>query len=217
MVDLLDAWAAQRKGARVLMVLDVSGSMGEPADPADVSGPTRLDLAKEAVVEGLGDFKPDDEVGLRVFTTDDDGVPIVEDLAPIAPIGANREELISRVNSLAPQRGTPLYEVTQTCFTEMLEDYDPALINAVILLSDGENDDGDPTDDDEQFESLIWTITENTEGENTRPVRIFTVAYGGDADATELGEIAEASNATAYVAADATTIQQVFTSVVSNF
>ncbi len=217
MVDLLDAWAVQRKGARVLMVLDVSGSMGEPADPADVSGPTRLDLAKEAVVEGLGDFKPEDEVGLRVFTTDDDGVPIVEDLSPIAPIGANREELIRRVNSLVPQRGTPLYEVTQASFTEMLDDYDPALINAVILLSDGENDDGDPADDDQQFESLISTITENTEGENTRPVRIFTVAYGGDADAAELGEIAEASNATAYVAADATTIQQVFTSVVSNF
>ena len=217
MVDLLDAWAVQRKGARVLMVLDVSGSMGEPADPGDVSGPTRLDLAKEAIVEGLGDFKPDDEVGLRVFTTDADGVPIVEDLAPIAPIGANREALIGRVNSLVPQRGTPLYEVTQTSFTEMLDGYDPALINAVILLSDGENDDGDPADDDEQFESLISTITENTEGENTRPVRIFTVAYGSDADATELGEIAEASNATAYVAADATTIQQVFTSVVSNF
>ena len=33
LVGLLDAWAEQRKCARVMMVLDVSGSMGEPADP----------------------------------------------------------------------------------------------------------------------------------------------------------------------------------------
>ena len=217
MNDLLDAWAVQRKGARVLMVLDVSGSMGEPADPADSGGPTRLDLAKEAVVEGLGDFKPDDQVGLRTFTTDDAGATVVQDLEPIAPIGANREGLIRRVNSLIPQRGTPLYEVTGSSFTEMLDGYDPELINAVILLTDGQNDDGDPGDDDEQLQSLLSTITDNAEGENTRPVRIFTVAYGADADTAKLREIAEASNATAYVAADATTIQQVFTSVVSNF
>ncbi len=217
MNDLLDAWAVQRKGARVLMVLDVSGSMGEPADPADSGGPTRLDLAKEAVVEGLGDFKPDDQVGLRTFTTDDAGATVVQDLEPIAPIGANREGLIRRVNSLIPQRGTPLYEVTESSFTEMLDGYDPELINAVILLTDGQNDDGDPSDDEEQLQSLLSTITDNAEGENTRPVRIFTVAYGADADTAKLREIAEASNATAYVAADATTIQQVFTSVVSNF
>ena len=217
MNDLLDAWAVQRKGARVLMVLDVSGSMGEPADPADSGGPTRLDLAKEAVVEGLGDFKPDDQVGLRTFTTDDAGATVVQDLEPIAPIGANREGLIRRVNSLIPRRGTPLYEVTESSFTEMLDGYDPELINAVILLTDGQNDDGDPSDDEEQLQSLLSTITDNAEGENTRPVRIFTVAYGADADTAKLREIAEASNATAYVAADATTIQQVFTSVVSNF
>ena len=217
MIDLLDAWAVQRKGARVLMVLDVSGSMGEPADPGDPSGPTRLDLAKEAIVEGLGDFKPEDQVGLRTFTTDDAGATVVQDLEPIAPIGANREGLVRRINSLIPQRGTPLFEVTGSSFTEMLDGYDPELINAVILLTDGQNDDGDPGDDDEQFQSLLSTIADNAEGENTRPVRIFTAAYSADADTSKLREIAEASNATAYVAKDATTIRQVFTSVVSNF
>ena len=218
MNDLLDAWAVQRKGARVLMVLDVSGSMGEPADPADSGGPTRLDLAKEAVVEGLGDFKPDDQVGLRTFTTDDAGEPPWSRTWNRSPRSAPTVKGSSdRVNSLIPQRGTPLYEVTGSSFTEMLDGYDPELINAVILLTDGQNDDGDPSDDDEQLQSLLSTITDNAEGENTRPVRIFTVAYGADADTAKLREIAEASNATAYVAADATTIQQVFTSVVSNF
>ena len=217
MVDLLDTWATQRKGARVLMVLDVSGSMGEAADPDDPNGPTKLDLAKQAVVEGLDDFKAEDLVGLRIFTTDDSGTPVVEDLSPIAPIGANRESLVNRVNSLIPRAGTPLYQVTQESYDEMLSDYDPALINAVIVLTDGQNDDGTPTDDAEQFEELLADVSESSNGETARPVRIFTLAYGAGTDPAELRQIAEASNATAYQATDATTIDQVFAAVVSNF
>ncbi|MHB1137824.1 MAG: vWA domain-containing protein [Microthrixaceae bacterium] len=217
MVDLLDAWATQRKGARVLLVLDVSGSMGEPADPDQPNGPTRLDLAKQAVVDGLGDFKPEDLVGLRIFTTDDSGEPVVTDLSPVAPIGPNREALANQVNSLIPLRGTPLYDVTQQSYDEMLAGYDPSLINAVIVLTDGMNDDGDVADDQRQFDSLLADVKRNSEGENSKPVRIFTVAYGTGADPKELRQIAEASNATAYQASDATTINQVFAAVVSNF
>jgi Ca-activated chloride channel homolog len=217
MDELLDMWAEQRKGARVLMVLDVSGSMGEPADPEDPSGPTRLDLAKQAVIDGLADFKPDDLVGLRIFTTDDLGTPVVEDVNPIGPIGPNREALINRVRSLIPRRGTPLYQVTQESFDDMLGAYDPNLINAVIVLTDGKNEDGDPSDDRRQFESLLTAVRTNNEGENSRPVRIFTLAYSPGADPAELRQIAEASNATAYRAVDATTINQVFEAVISNF
>ena len=217
MDELLGAWATQRKGARVLMVLDVSGSMGDPADPEDPNGPTRLDLAKEAVIEGLDDFKGEDLVGLRIFTTDDDGVPVVEDLSPVAPIAANREALAREVDGLFPRRGTPLYQVTSDSWSQMLESYDPNLINAVIVLTDGQNDDNDPSDDRQQFEELLAQVRRNSEGETSKPIRIFTVAYGSEADPAELRQIAEASNATAYRAGDATTIDQVFQAVVSNF
>jgi Ca-activated chloride channel family protein len=217
MVDLLDAWATQRKGARVLMVLDVSGSMGEPADPDDPNGPTKLDLAKQALIDGLDDFKADDLVGLRIFTTDDSGTPVVTDLSPVAPIGAQREALVSRVDSLTPLAGTPLYQVTQESYDEMLAGYDPELINAVIVLTDGQNDDGTPDDDARQFDELLADVKRNSDGETAKPVRIFTVAYGSGADPTELRQIAEASNATAYQAGDATTINKVFAAVISNF
>jgi Ca-activated chloride channel family protein len=191
--------------------------MGEPADASDPNGPTKLDLAKQAVIEGLDDFKPDDQVGLRIFTTTDDGTPTVTDLSPVAPIGAQREALVRQVDSLIPLAGTPLYEVTQKSYDEMLEGYDPALINAVIVLTDGQNDDGEPSDDARQFEALLADVTSNSNGETAKPVRIFTVAYGSGADPSELRRIAEASNATAYQAGDATTINKVFAAVVSNF
>jgi Ca-activated chloride channel family protein len=218
MTQLLDNWAIQRKSARVLLVLDVSGSMGDPADPSDPDGPTKLDLAVQAVQDGLDDFKAEDLVGLRIFTTGlGDGTANWEDLAPVAPIGPAREGLRSQVGSLTPLNGTPLYEVVATSHEEMVTAYDPELINAVVVLTDGVNDDGDTQDDDDQFRSLLAQVDEASNGENATPVRLFTIAYGSGADPSELRQIAEASNATAYTATDATTIASVITAVVSNF
>ena len=218
MDQMLQRWAQQRKGARVMLVLDVSGSMGDPADPKDPAGPTKLDLAKQAVAAGLDTFKPEDQVGVRIFTSGLPGTPgTYQDLAPVAPIGPVRERLRNQVDGLTPQNGTPLYDVTRDSYTTMLAGYDPSLINAVIVLTDGMNDDGTPEDDRSQLQSLIATVKENSDGENAKPVRIFTIAYGSATNPSELRQIAEASNATVYQATDATTIDDVFAAVVSNF
>jgi Ca-activated chloride channel family protein len=177
-----------------------------------------LDLAVQAVQDGLDKFKPEDQVGLRIFTTNlGDGTASWQDLSPVSAIGPKREELRSQVANLVPLNGTPLYDVVGQSHDEMIEGYDPSLINAVVLLTDGMNDDGEPDDDDEQFRELLEEVTRSSNGENSTPVRIFTIAYGAGADPTELRQIAQASNATAYQAADATTIDSVFTAVVSNF
>lgn len=221
LLGLLDAWATQRKTARVLLVLDVSGSMGEPADPDDQGAGTKLDLAVRAVQDGLSKFKAEDLVGLRIFTTgidSTDGADVsYQDLSPISPIGDSRERLRNEVGSLIPLNGTPLYEVVGVSHAQMVEQYEPNLINAVVVLTDGVNDDGEPENDQSQLDSLIEEITRTSNGENATPVRIFTIAYGTDADVGALQQISEASNATAYSASDATTIGEVFTAVVSNF
>jgi Ca-activated chloride channel family protein len=48
-------------------------------------------------------------------------------------------------------------------------------------------------------------------------IRIFTIAYGQDADVDTLKRISEASRAAAYDATDPLTINTVFTNVLSNF
>ena len=217
LVGLLDNWAVQRKSGRVLMVLDVSGSMGAAADPSDPGGPTKLDLAVTAVQDGLEEFKPEDRVGIRIFTTGLGATGNYEDLASVEPVGPNREALANEVSTLIPLNGTPLYATVADSFAEMVTAYDPSLINAIVVLSDGENDDGDPSDDDAQLRALLEEIESTANGENATPVRIFTIAYGADADTSVLERISEASNATAYEATDATTISDVFNAVVSNF
>lgn len=217
MVDLLDRWSDQRKSARVTIVLDVSGSMGDPATP---DGPeTKLELAKEAAITALDQFKDEDEVGLRIFTTGlgDDRTASFVDLAPPEPIAQNRERLSREIAAQLPRDGTPLYEVTQATFDEAIADYDPLRINAVVVLTDGENQDLDTDDDEDQLDALLASLRENTTGELAKPIRIFPIAYGDDADLGVLQEIAEASNSTAYDASDPATIDRVFAAVVSNF
>jgi len=218
LVDLLDRWADQRKKARVLLVLDISGSMGDLADPRG-GGPTKLDLAKEAAINALGDFNEDDEVGLRVFSTDLGPSANEEflDLVPLTRIGDVREQLETRIRDQFPTNGTPLYAATTSAYQAMLEGYDPSRINAVVLLSDGVNDDGQTGDDQQQLETLLSSLRTGSEGQASRPVRVFPIAYGTEADLATLRRIAEGTNAAVYNASDPLTINRVFTAVVSNF
>ena len=217
MVGLLDQWATNRKSARVLLVMDVSGSMGDPAGTDDYQ--TKLDLAKDAAVEALDEFKSDDGVGLPIFSTQlgPDASQSHLDLQPVDAIGPNKERLARSIGGLTPIAGTPLYDVARSSFTEMVDAYDPARINAVILLTDGVNDDGDTSNDSAQLKALLEVLRSASSGENATPVRMFTISYGSDADTSALSSIAEASNGAAYNATDATAIRRVFAQVVSNF
>ena len=214
LVGVLDAWAEARKEARVLLVLDISGSMGDPGG----DGRTKLDLAMEAAASALDEFKDADEVGLWVFSTDLGGPnPNVRDLVPVAPIGGQRDVLEEQIMAQIPVSGTPLYEVTGAAYQTMLDDYDASKINAVVLLTDGDNDDLEPSDDEQQFTELIETLQAGSEGSSSRPVRVFTISYGEGADVITLRAISQATAAASYNASNPATINQVFTAVISNF
>ena len=214
LIGALDRWADQRKPARVMLLVDVSGSMGEPGDPA--TGETKLDLAKRAAIESLDQFRDDDEVGLRIFSTElagPNGPTDYLDIVPIGAVGANRETLARRIRDLVPTNGTPLYTSIGDSYDDLLGDFDPGRINALVVLSDGRNE--DPNNDD--LDGLLADLRATNEGQTARPVRVFPIAYGADADLAVLTEVAEATNASAYDAGDPRSITRVFTAVVSNF
>ncbi|HKA92783.1 MAG TPA: VWA domain-containing protein, partial [Acidimicrobiia bacterium] len=132
---------------------------------------------------------------------------------PIGPIGAQRETIAAKINDLVPTQGTPLYTVTKAADDTLVQTFDAARINAVLLLTDGKNE--DPNNDD--LDALLRTLRSRNEGQVANPVRVFPIAYGQDADLPTLKRIAEATNATVYDAADPTSIGKVFLAVVSNF
>ena len=216
LVSLLDRWAEQRKGARVQFVIDVSGSMGEIAD--ETSNETKLDLAKRATIRALDEFKADDLLGLTIFSTDvgGPGIDTVE-VVPIGAASANRERIAEAVRNLTPVQGTPLYSTALAALKAMKDSLDPARINAVVLLTDGKNEDGNADDDPAQLEALLTAGRQGAEGRLQSPVRLFPIAYGKDADLATLRRIAEATDAAAYDASDPASIEKVLVAVVSNF
>jgi Ca-activated chloride channel family protein len=202
------SWAELRKRARVLLVIDVSGSMG---DSVPSSGETKLELAKRAAIRALGQFAPDDEVGLCVFSSDfpPSHLPYLQ-LLPVAPLGPQVQAMRQAIQSLQPIEGTALYATTRAATRMMRDSFDPARINAVVLLTDGKNEYPPDTD----LNGLIRELQSEAE-EST--VRVFPIAYGEDADLQTLQRIAEASRGAVYNSADPASIDKVFTAVISNF
>lgn len=211
LAEVRQIWTEVRKRARVLVVIDVSGSMGEVVGSA--GGQSKLDLAKTAASEALADFAPDDEVGVWAFTSTDRPAPegIFTELAPIAPLGPNLDRIRTEIGKLVPLNGTPLYAVTRHAVATMSATADPSRINAVVLLTDGRNEYPPDTDVDGLIRSI--EVSESIPG----AVRVFSIAYGQDADLDVLRRISEASRAAAYDATDPTSIERIFTAVISNF
>lgn len=203
------AWKDLRKKARVLLLMDVSGSMGEMVGSA---GQTKLELAQEAALGALDEFSDADEVGVWSFTTEmgSDGKQVTAPMAEIAPIGTQRAAIEKAVSRLTPLGGTPLYAATRKATQEMAAGLDPSKINAVVLLTDGRNE----YPQDNNLDGLLDALGD---GSVEAKLRVFSIAYGEGADLATLSKISNASGAKAYDATNPANIAAVFTAVLSNF
>jgi Ca-activated chloride channel homolog len=129
------------------------------------------------------------------------------------PVGPATEtlSLIRRdVEAAVADGGTGLYATLREAQARMLEDLDTSRINAIVLLSDGQNEYPADTDLDSLLDQL------QAESFDTS-IRVFPIAYSEQADIDALGEIAEASRAAMYDASDPAAISNVMTNVISNF
>ena len=202
-----DSWERLRKRAKVLLVLDVSGSMGEEVGSA---GASKLELAKKAAAAAVGQLAPDDQLSLWIFSTQQNGEKPYRQLVPFGTAQANLASVKAKIADLQPDGGTGLYATVRAAHRALSASYDPARINAIVVLTDGRNE--FPAD------SNIDSLTSELDVEDSSSaVRVFPIAYGEDADLGELTKIADASKAAAYDASDPASIDKVLTAVLSNF
>ena len=192
----------------VLLVIDVSGSMGATVDG---TGASRLELAQQATIGSLDAFASQDALGLWVFSSEpaQGGVDPWTELVAVGP----RDDVIDRIEStverLVPDGGTALYATTKAAHAQAEGAAEPGAINAVVMLTDGVNEHAD-----NDLDAVLRQL--ETEGTETG-VRVFTIGYGEDADQETLTDIASASRARSYDASDAATIDKVMVDVISNF
>ena len=209
----IDQWTQIRKPSSVLEVIDISGSMDDPIG----DGRSKLDGAIEGAQKTLGHFRRTDEVGVWAFTTGLQG-PAGENVAvvrEVSPLASDLESLQSSIEDLrfSNRQGTPLYDAIAAAYDEMRQRAEPGRINAIVVLSDGQD-----TDSSMSLDSLLAKIGRSSrEGDDSAPVRIFPIAYGEGADTSSLRRIAEATGGQWFDASDAAKIDLVFASVINNF
>ena len=191
-----DSWREDRKPADILLVLDTSGSMNDE---------NRLARAKDGLEVFFDQIADQDSVGLVTFSD------VIRPLLPIRPFGASRRELERTVRDLFADGGTAFYDATAEAYDSMREDAGDERINAVVLLTDGED-----TDSTTSPETLVQRLREGSEGAGQ--VRVFTIAYsaGAEGAAEALKEIAQASGGQAYQS-DTDDIESVYRSISSFF
>ncbi|MFJ9692652.1 substrate-binding domain-containing protein [Kitasatospora sp. NPDC101183] len=219
---ILSAWPDLRKRANVLLVIDTSGSMN---DKVDGTGPTKLELLKQAAPELLKGFADQDSVGLWQFSTvkalkhGSDHNTLV-DVGLLGNDGSRRAALNNSIQSLTAAGGTALYQTTTDAVKELRDHrYAPDAINAVVLLTDGSNDNDGAVNPDASLDQLMKQL------DDPKKIRVFTIGYGidpvknpGTTQAwADLQAIADRSQARAYRAEDPKTIAETLTNVISNF
>jgi Ca-activated chloride channel homolog len=208
---LRQALDAIRRDARLLAVVDVSGSMA--AQVPGYGGSTRLDLALRAAAAGLQLYPDSSEVGLWSFSEDVTGTSDYQELVPVAPLigpaPGGREALALAMTGMrpVPDGGTGLYDTTLAAVRALRVGWDPARVNAVVLLTDGDDTDADGIG----LDALLSTLR-SEEQASGQPVPVITIAYGdgGGDGVASLQAISAATGGASYQASDPSRIRDIF-------
>ncbi len=213
--SLITAWSSIGRRSRLLIVVDRSGSMAESLPG---SRRTRAKLAQTSLRQVIRATAPDSDLGLWSFTT---GLATGDStvLVPIGPLGSTveagetrRAALLSAVDTLNPKLGggTPLYDTVLASFRSAQKAYSYGRLNAVIVVTDGRNQDPRSI----SLPALLDDL--KVEFDGVRPVRIIAIAYGDQVDAGILRKITDVTGGRTYQALTAKDVSGVFAQVLSD-
>jgi Ca-activated chloride channel family protein len=192
---LKTAWRADRKPANIVLVVDTSGSMSEEG---------KLEQAQGGLKVFFRQLAPQDRVGLVSFS--DRVTPLIA----VSPFGAARAELESAVADLFPDGQTAVYDATIGGLHIAQALRDPTRINSVVVLTDGEDNQSDANAGD-----VVAALERQSRSEGLT-VRVYTIAYGSQANQDVLTRIADASGGKEFQG-DPKDIEAVYRSISSFF
>jgi Ca-activated chloride channel family protein len=212
---LVKGYAQNRRKGNLLSLIDVSGSMRELVPGTRL---TRMDLADRASLAALPLLSDEGSFGQWIFSTNLDGAKDYRQLVPLGPMGevlpsgrTRRATLTALVGTLQPTNGdTGLYDSTWAAVQYMHRQYRADRLNAVVLITDGRNDDpgGGLT-----LDQLLARLR----GQGKQVVHIIAIGYGPEADQAVLQKITAASAGVAIAVRDPRDIQRAFIEALQRF
>ena len=197
-------WQSATTDFQLLSVFDVSGSMNEK-----VGDTTRVKITQEAAGIALSALPGSTKLGLWVFSSDKG--PNGADYKEIVPIGTlsdeqHRGRMAAAATSLNKEveGWTGLYDTIWAAYQKVQANFDPERVNAVVILTDGKNED---PGGGLSLDQLMANIRNATDPK--KPIAITTIGIGPDVDAKALQQISRSSFSDFYGAAspaDMTTV-----------
>ena len=167
-VDVVqNVWYFTKRPTNVILVADTSGSMEG----------SKMESAREALAAFVSQIRGErDRVGLVDFGSG------IKNYLPLATMDeANRGRLQDTITMLNATGGTALIDATYAAVAELLSEGDTEAINAVVVMTDGQENESSRGLAD--IQNLLATA-------DTPPI-IFTIGFGEDADENVLRILAE--------------------------
>jgi Ca-activated chloride channel family protein len=203
----LHMWATLNRPSRVLALVDVSGSMGQPVPGAHPV--TRIELARTALHRAVQLFPRGTVAGLWRFSSDLTPSTNYAQMMPLTPLTvSSRRMLDASINELSaiPGGGTGLYDSVLAAVRYVRAGYDPERVNSVVVLSDGRNEYASAHGITKA--SLLSALAAEADGEPAVPV--ISIAYGPSSDIPALRAISNATGGTVYTARDPRDLPMIF-------
>lgn len=205
---LLAEWGNVKRPMKMLAVVDVSGSM-----KTKVGASTRMELAYQAGLTALGAFPPDTQLGLwqfgyRLGGRNQDWLEVVPIRTVTEKVGGRAQGELLREGfqriAAHPAGGTGLYDTIFDAYKALLAQHDQTRVNALVLLTDGKNEDPNSR----SLADLLAQLRHMRDP--AKPMPVILVGVGPEADMESLRAIAEASAGHAYQAITPDEIISVF-------
>lgn len=207
----LKTWTTITQPARMLAIIDVSGSMKEKVPTA--GNKTRLQVTVAAAQAGLALFDDSWALGLWEFSTNLDGNRDYREVMPIGPLSAQRSQAQGVLGTLVPRADTGLYDTMLAAYQKVQQGYDPGRVNSIVMMTDGENDDpgGGVSLNDlvNQLKRLV---------DPKRPIRVIMIGIGNAVSESAMQAIVKASgnNGGVYIAQDPAKIGDIFLQAIAS-
>jgi len=171
-----EMWQLNKKPVDLVVVMDVSGSMrGE-----------KITTARASLMQFVEKLHDKDRLQIILFSTD------VTTLTPLTDLGNKRQDVLDSVSGIFEQGETSLYDATLTAYEGLLQEGDPDHIRAIVVLTDGRD-----TNSIETLDTVINQINANA-GEGGNAIKIFTIAFGDNADQGVMQQLAEPTGGKQY-------------------
>ena len=207
--EAVGTWLSLTRPGRILAVVDISGSMNVRV--ASANNATRFQLLIGTARGGLNLFGDDWQVGLWTFSTNLTPTTDYLEILPIKPLTENRTGLEAAMDTLQPKPNgdTGLYDTVLAAYKRVQQDWDPNVVNSVVLMTDGQNDD-DNSLTLEQLVSSLQTIVDPR-----YPIQMIIIGIGPEVSRTELESITNVTHGGVFIATDPAEIQDIFLEALS--